>query len=206
MRQRLRALLAVPAAILVATLGATSSLAATASTWTVKPGGNYSGSNTLFGLKDTKTDGVFDCASSRLAGTFKAGSGLAGTDLGSVTVSVAKCESLAGYGLTFSNLSYVLSATSYSSGTTTGRISGIHAVGTGVGCSFVMDGTSATADNGYIMFTYANSTGRLKISSGGNLHFYDVEGCFGVIGSGDGLTLRLSEPYKLSPIQAITSP
>jgi hypothetical protein len=211
MRERVRVLLAVPAAILVATLGATSSLATTTtatttSTWTVKPGGSSTGSNTYFYLKDPKTKAGFACQKSSLAITFKSGSGLAGAGLGSVTsVSVAKCLPPAGYGVTFSNLPYALSVSSYSSGTTTGRISGVHAVGTGPGCYFVLDGTSPKADNGYINVTYSNSSGELKLDSGGNLHFYDVSGCFGLLGSGDRATPQSIDPYKLSPKQAITN-
>jgi hypothetical protein len=206
MRERVRVLLAVPAAVLVATLGAASSLAATASTWTVKPGGSSAGSNTYFFMKDPKTKAGVACPKSSLAITFKSGSGLAGAGLGSVTsVSVAKCLPPAGYGVTFSNLPYVLSVSAYSSGITTGRISGVHAVGTGPGCSFVLDGTSPTADNGYITVTYSNSSGDLKFDSGGNLHFYDVSGCLGLLGSGDQATPQSNAPYKLSPKQAITN-
>jgi hypothetical protein len=109
-------------------------------------------------------------------------------------------------GLSFSHGPYTLSGSSYSSGTTTAKISGIHAAGTTAGCVFVIDGTSANADDGSIVITYSNSTGQLKFVAGGNLHFYHVSGCYGVIASGDPLTLQFSAPYKLSPKQTITSP
>jgi hypothetical protein len=200
-------LLTIAAAALATTLGATSSLAVTTATWTVMPGGRSSGSSSSFVMKDTKTGGAFACSSSSLSATFKSGSGLPGSDLGSVTsISATRCDAPAGYGFTFSDLPYVFSASSYSSGTTTGRITGIHAMGTGPGCTFVMDGTGATADNGHMVVTYSNSTGDVQFSSGGNLHFYDVSGCYGLLGSGDYANPDFTQPYKLSTKQTITSP
>jgi hypothetical protein len=192
------------AATLAATLGTASSLAVTATTWTVKPGGSFSGSAGLLEMIDTKTQSGFGCSPSSLAGTLKSGSGLAGSHLGSVTsMSATGCNTPAGNGLTFSHVPYVLSASSYSSGTTKGRIAGIHARGSGPGCVFVIDGTSATADNGYVKVTYSNSTGKLKPGPG-NLHFYNVSGCFGLFHSGDPVTPVAT--YTLSPKQTITSP
>lgn len=207
MHGRTRALLAIAAAILMPIVGAASSLAVTATTWTVKPGGDSSGSTKYFVMRDTKTGGGFACSSSSLSVRFKSGSGLSGSDLGLVTsISATNCNFPAGYGFTFSHLPYVFSATSYSSGTTTGKITGIHAKGTGTGCEFVMDGTSASADNGYVVVTYSNSSGKLKVNVGGNLHFYDVSGCYGLLGSGDRTNPEDTGPYGLSPKQTITSP
>lgn len=205
MRGGMRVLITVAAATLAATLGTASSLAVTATTWTVKPGGSFSGSGSMLTIVDTKTQGGFFCKSSSLAGTLKSGSGLAGGGLGSVTsISATGCDEPAAAGFTFSHLPYVLSASSYSSGTTKGKISGIHAKGTGPGCVFVIDGTSATADNGSAKVTYSNSTGKLKLVSGGNLHFYNVSGCFGLFLSGDPVTP--ADTFTLSPKQTITSP
>lgn len=48
-------------------------------------------------------------------------------------------------------------------------------------------------------------TGHLKLlTTGGNLHFYRVRGCAGLLGSGDPATL--SATFAVSPKQAITSP
>src|SRR5262245_48159264 len=206
MRAGMRVLITLAAATLAATLGTASSVAVTAATWTVRPGGSFSGSgSTLLTMIDTKTQSGFYCTSSSLAGKLKSGSGLAGGDLGSVTaISATDCDEPAGYGFTFRGLPYVLSASSYSSGTTKGKIMGIHARGTGPGCVFVIDGTSATADNGSAKVTYSNSTGKLKFSPGGNLHFYKVSGCFGLFLSGDPVTP--ADTFPLSPKQTITSP
>ncbi len=205
MRGRTRVSLAIAVVAVGTVFGATSSLALTATTWTVKPGGSSSGATTLR-MKDTKTGDGFACGSG-LSVTFKSGSGLSGSNLGSVTsISAGSCDMPVGFGLTFSDLPYVFSADSYSAGTTTGRITGIHAMGSGVGCSFVIDGTGATADNGYTVVTYSNSTGKLQFEAGGNLHFYDVIGCYGLFGNGDHVNPQYSDPYKLSPQQTITSP
>ena len=89
------------------------------------------------------------------------------------------------------------------SGVTTGTLTGIHAALTGPGCSAVVDGTGATADNGMVSATY--STGALKVlTTGGNLHIYNVSGCAGLIRSGDSTTF--SGTYAVSPRQTITSP
>ena len=91
------------------------------------------------------------------------------------------------------------------SGVTTGTLTGIHAALTGPGCSAVVDGTGATADNGMVSATYPNSTGALKVlTTGGNLHIYNVSGCAGLIRSGDATTF--SGTYAVSPKQTITSP
>jgi len=42
------------------------------------------------------------------------------------------------------------------------------------------------------------------LAKGGNLHIYEVSGCFGLINSGDGSTY--SAVNAVSPAQTITSP
>jgi hypothetical protein len=69
----------------------------------------------------------------------------------------------------------------------------------------VLDGTSASADNGQIKLTYVNSTHKLTFpASGGNLHYYKVKTCLGLADSGDAANLHGS--YTVSPSQKITSP
>jgi len=97
-----------------------------------------------------------------------------------------------------------LNAVSFSSGVTTGTITGIHATLTGPSCSAVVDGTGATANNGKVTVKYSNSTGKLTTTGAGNLHIYNVSGCAGLIGNGDGSSFKGS--YAISPKQTITSP
>ena len=97
-----------------------------------------------------------------------------------------------------------LNAKTFSGGVTTGSITGIHATLSGPSCSAVVDGTSATANNGMVTAKYSNSTGKLTTTGAGNLHVYNVSGCAGLINSGDGSSFNGS--YAISPKQTITSP
>lgn len=73
------------------------------------------------------------------------------------------------------------------------------------GCSFVVDGTSDTADNGKIRVRYTNQYRRLAaIVAGSTLHFYDVSNCSSQINNGDALTIAAY--YAITPNQTITSP
>lgn len=82
-----RILAAGGAAVLVAALGgpAAALAAATAAIWTVQPGGAVATAGALT-LTDTK-GGVSDtCTSSTMSGTLKAGSGLPGSGIGSISM------------------------------------------------------------------------------------------------------------------------
>ena len=97
-----------------------------------------------------------------------------------------------------------LNAKTFSGGVTHGTITGIHATLSGPSCSAVVDGTSATANNGMVNATYTNSTGKLATTGTGNLHVYNVSGCAGLINTGDG---RLVQGLLHGDPQAdITSP
>jgi hypothetical protein len=168
-------LLATAAAAITIGLGAAQ---ATAATWSAHPGGNITGTSGTTTLTDTSTGNKLTCTSSKATGTVKTGTG-----------------------------PWKLNAVSYNSGTgaTTGTITGIHAALTGSGCSAIVDGTSATANNGMVKGTYTNSTHKLKIlTTGGNLHIYNVNGCLGLIHSGDASTYTAT--YTITPAQTITSP
>src|SRR5262249_14710212 len=114
-------------------------------------------------------------------------------------------------GITFtvanSHFPWSLTAVSFNSttGVTTGTITGIHSALTGPGCSAVVDGTGATADNGMVSATYTNSTGALKVlTTGGNLHIYSASGCYALTHSADPATS--SPTYTVTPKQPIPSP
>ena len=195
----------------VLALSASSALAATnagvAATWTVKPGGAITAKAGTTTLKDTSTGSVLTCTSSSGKGTAKTGSGLSGTGIASITaMSFSNCTGP--LGLTFtvktSHFPWHLNAVSFSSGVTTGSITGIHATLSGPSCSAVVDGTGATANNGKVTAKYSNSTGKLTTTGAGNLHVYNVSGCAGLINSGDGSSFKGS--YTISPKQTITSP
>jgi hypothetical protein len=73
----------------------------------------------------------------------------------------------------------------------------------GAGCGFVIDGTRGGASDGRVRFTYSDHTHQVKIS-GGNLHIFNVNGCFGLAANGNPVSLTAS--FTLAPAQVITSP
>jgi hypothetical protein len=209
MRRRISTMITTGAAAsaLTVALCAAPSSAATTATWTVKPGGNVSASGSLH-LKDTKTGTISGCSSIKLIAVLKSGSGLAGQGIGSITSGTfTGCMVLETLNIdvTANGLPWTVDATSYKSGVTSGAITGIDFVGAGPGCSATLDGTAAGKNNGTIKFTYTNSTGKLKLlPKGGNLHWWAVSGCLGVISDAD--PVQPSGTLTVSPEQAITSP
>jgi hypothetical protein len=201
------------AAVLAATLGVAPAVAAT--TWTVQPGGAITATSGRFTFKDTRTGTVLTCFSATASGTLKHGSALPGSRVGSLSaVGFTNCT---GPGISDSDLLLTLQATdlpwhvnlsSYNAatGVVTGAISHIQIMMLGNGCNAVIDGTSGTASDGWVPFTYTDSTGRLTVlATGGNLHFWNVSaGCLGLVNSGD--RARLGVTFTVSPKQAITSP
>lgn len=177
-------------------------------TWTVQPGGKFSGKSGTVNITDTSTGTVITCKTSALTGTLQTGSGLTGTGLGSVTgLSLSGCAGPAGLAFTETSnaLPWALNAASYTGGVTSGMITGIDATLTSSGCSATLDGTAAGADNGQVGITYSNSSGQLAVlATGGNLTFSAISGCLGLISNGDAATA--SATYTLSPKQKITSP
>lgn len=58
---------------------------------------------------------------------------------------------------------------------------------------------------GVVKFSCSDRTGVLQVrATGGNLHFYNVQGCAGLINTGD--SASISATFTVSPKQAITSP
>ena len=169
-------------------------------------GGLFTGHAGTTELADTTTGeaGIF-CASSSSRGTFKSGSGLAGTGIGSV-----KAMSFRGgcFTLTAGLLPWKINARSYQpgAGATVGTITGVHLRFTDPAfCDFSADGTGAAAGNGIVRFRYVNGAGRLQIlRTGGTLHIYSVKGCGGAFHDGD--TAALSSTSMIAPIQIITGP
>jgi hypothetical protein len=72
-------------------------------------------------------------------------------------------------------------------------------------CTAVLKGTSGTAPDGVVAVSYSSNTGILKVlPTGGDLHWYRVHKCAGIVNNGDAATLSAS--YTISPRQVITSP
>jgi hypothetical protein len=88
----------------------------------------------------------------------------------------------------------------------TGRVGHVqfHFKGNAFRCFAVINGSAATAGDGIVKLSYADGTGRLKLlTTGGNLHFYHVKRCAGLLASGDPATLGAT--FTMSPAQTITS-
>jgi hypothetical protein len=185
-------------------LGAGTALAATA--WKVTPGGNITAKAGKTTLKDPTTGTTLACKSSSGKGSVKKGTHSSGAGLGSIT-SLGFSSCTGPLGLTFkvssSHFPWKLNAVSFKSGVTTGSITGIHATLSGPSCKATVDGTGASKNNGMVKATYTNSSGILKVlTTGGNLHIYNVSGCAGLVHSGNSATF--SGSYKVTPKQKIT--
>lgn len=201
-----RPLIAGSAAVIAATLGATAVFAAT--TWTIKPGGAITASAPNASFRDTKTGSNQTCDSMTASATLKSGSGLPGSGAGSIPAfTFNHCTGPLGetLSLTATDLPWHLNLSSDTGGVVTGSISHMQIKLMFPGCTAVIDGTSATASDGHVKFHYSDSTGHLTtLTTGGNLHFYNVRGCAGLFNTGDPMTI--SANFAVSPKQAITSP
>jgi hypothetical protein len=198
------------AAILAASPDAAS--AAAGKTWTVRPGGKITATAGTTTLADTPTGAMIPCLSSRMSGPLKAGSGLPGAGLGSLTTATysgCRAGGLNGATLTARGLPWRLNLTSYDqrTGVAKGTMSHlkIDVATTLAQCTAVINGTSGTAPDGVVPVSYASKTGTLKILKGaGDLHWYHVQDCAGIVRNGDAATLSAS--YTIFPRQVITSP
>lgn len=197
------------AACLVAAAAATAvvcvSPPAFAATWTVTPGGAVTGTAGTTTLKDANTGATLTCSSSTTNATVQSGSGLSGTAIATVTnASFNSCRGPLGirFNMTNNAVSYQLNANSYSAGVTSGTLDNITATLSGPLCSASVAGTTSTTP-GSVTGTYTNATNTLSVS-GGNLHVWNVSGCFGLLNSGDAVSYTAN--YVLSPGLTITSP
>ena len=206
MRAGLSAVVLAGASALAVTAAAPAGAAA-AKTWTVSPGGAIKANAGKTTLTDTTTASALNC-SSHMSGTLKQGAGLPGSSVGSIATAAYSCGTpLPWIHLTSRGLPWHLNLTSYDSrtGVSHGTISHLQLALSGPACTAAINGTSSTASNGVVRVSYANATGKLKVlPAGGNLHWYHVSGCGGLVGNGD--PARLSATYAVSPAQAITSP
>lgn len=206
-----RILAAGCAAVLAATLAAAPALAAT--TWTIKPGGGIKATSGTVTVKDTRTRSVLMCRSATASCTLNRGCGLPGSRAGSLSaVGFSTCGGPGAGDLVLTlqatDLPWHVNLSSYNAatGVVTGTVSHIQMMLSIAGCTAVTGGTSGTASDGRVRFTYADSSGRLTVPvTTGNLHFWNVSsGCLGFLNNGD--RARLGATFRVSPEQDITSP
>jgi hypothetical protein len=174
-------------------------------TWTVTPGGSVTGMSGKATLKDTTTGTALTCKSMSLGGILESGSGLKGKGLGHFTSAASAGCDLATISVSVSSSSpdWVLNAVSYKPGVTTGTLTGLHFAISATGCSFVIDGTSGTANDGRVKIKFTNAHSHLTtLVNGADLHSYEVTGCLGLVNNGDPWTF---DPcYVITPAQTIT--
>jgi hypothetical protein len=205
MRKSIRTTM-IAGAVLAATVGMTATPAMADATWTVSPGGDFIGFAGTTTLKDEGTGTQLTCESSDASGTAKSGSGHAGAGLASInSLNFNDCTGPLSitFGVTSGNLPWALNADTYNAGTgvTTGTITGIQAKLSGPGCSADVGGPGGASTTGTVVGTYDNNSGELAIS-GGNLHLWNVSGCFGLVGSGNASTF--TGTYVVDPTMAIS--
>jgi hypothetical protein len=183
---------------------------ALANTWTVSPGGGFSGT-ALSGstvITDTTVPTSVTCTHSKITGHLTPGSGLAGHHIGTITAAVFTGCSVGSvaFTVTAAGLPWFLNAVSYANPITSGRVTGIHlnlAAGT---CSAAVDGTGPKANDDKISFRYSNADFALKfIPAAASLEFRNVTGCGTTFGTNDPATYTASY-FPITPSQMITSP
>jgi hypothetical protein len=183
-----------------------------ATTWTVSPGGSFTGKAVTSTLEDTASGATITCKSATVTGALKAGSGLPGKGLGTIkSLTFATCL-LDGVPFSVSSgaVDWSLNAATYnpaSGGKAFGNISRVHFAFSGANCSAVVDGTSGTAGNGKVKFNYANKTSALKIPyTGDTLHVWDVTGCPSGLGGGftDGDSVTVGTCPATTPPEKFT--
>jgi hypothetical protein len=198
------AVLAAGSAALAFGLGAPAPVTATTSaTWTVTPGGSSTDTASTITVKDTHIGTTTTCTVTMTI-VWKSGSGLPGSHLGKIrSVTFTGCSPLT---VTARALPWYINATGYNAttGTLSGNITGIDTGVSGPGCSATIDGTAAGANNGKTSITYTSNSAVLKLTGTGNLHTWNVRGCFGLISNGDPISVTASD--ALTPRQKITSP
>lgn len=79
-------------------------------------------------------------------------------------------------------------------GVTSGDVEGIDISISSSGCSGVLDGTAAGADDGTANYQYYNNPAFLIGRGGGDLHIYNVSGCTGLFNTDDTFTIAYTEP------------
>jgi hypothetical protein len=188
--------------------------AAPKKTWTITKGGAVTAATKSFAIVDLtrKPTVSLPCKASTAKARLKSGRRLSGVNAGVITAASASGCTVAGFAITIKSghLPWHLNLVSYNAakGVTTGTLTGIHinfAV-PAIGCTAIVDGTKATANNGSVVVTYTNKTAKLAIlKAGTKLHLFGVNSkCLGVVKNGD--LIAIVSTYSVAPKQKITSP
>ena len=211
MHMRHRTLWISGAALVAVGLTATAALAAARSgssagnqgtsstaTWSVSSS-EVTGGSAKWLLTDSATGNKITCSVGQPQYSLTARMGLHGRIAPITAMSFDGCTLPGGSAITLTanDLPWRLMAVSFNSsrnlGVTTGNVAGIDVSLSSSGCSGVLDGTAAGADNGKAMYQYYNNPGFLIGRPKGNLHIYNVSGCTGLFNNGDTFTMSYTE-------------
>ena len=187
------------AALSGAALGLTvaPSSAAAQATWTVSPGGSFTGHADNPGL--VTDSGTHSCTSADVAGSVKSGSGLSGTGIGQLnTMSFTGCSALGlSVTITASDTPYAIDVTGVDAtdpDRVNGEVVGVKAHVSGFACSADFTGTV----HGY----FDNANGTLVADGTSRDLVASDASCLGIISNGD--TAALQAVIKLNPASRIT--
>jgi hypothetical protein len=198
MRGRLIGALAAAAA-LVAAIVMSAPANAVPATWTVTPGGNFTGAAGTTLLRVQETGVQLTCRSATAAGTAKSGTGLS-NPLATLPQGGVRFNTCSGpFGLTFTVAhigTWSLNGTSYAAGVTTGTLANINANISGPGCAANVTGS--------VNATYTNATKVLAVQPNFGLTFNTVSGCLGLISAGQHASF--SGSFTITPGLTVTSP
>jgi hypothetical protein len=203
--------LTIAALAAAAGMVAPAASAAPKKTWTITKGGAVTAATKSFSIVDITAKQTLPCKTSTAKARLKSGRHLSGAGAGVITAASTSGCAVAGFAITIkaAHLPWHLNLVSYNAakGVTSGTLTGIHinfAV-PGIGCTAVVDGTKATANNGSVVVTYTNKTAKLAIlKAGTKLHLFNVKNCLGVVKNGD--LIAIVATYSVTPKQKITSP
>lgn len=203
MRRRLVGI-AAGAALFASALATGTASAAQQATWTIDPGGPFTGSAGVTLLTIQETGVELTCSSASAAGTLKSGSGVENPlgDLPAGGVKFNECTGPVGLTFTVDHLgTWHLNGSSYdaATGVTTGTLDDIEAVITGPGCDATVTGS--------VDITFTNDTEELTVLPNPTLLISRVDptnNCLGLIEQGQHAIF--DGTFVVAPGQTITSP
>jgi len=169
-------------------------------TWSVSSS-EVTGGTVKWPLTDSTTGSKISCFGQPVY-SFTQRMGLHGRIAPITAISFASCTLPGGTAITLTanNLPWRLMAVSFNPsrnlGVTTGNVAGIDISLSGSGCSGVLDGTAAGANNGTARYQFYNNPDFLIGRNQGNLHIYNVTGCTGLFNNGDAFTMSYTEPFS----------
>jgi hypothetical protein len=174
--------------------------ASTAATWSVSESADTGGSSKGV-LTDRTTGSKIKCYA-QFDYLFAQKMGLPSdiATLNFVTFSNCTLPGGAAITLTTSTAKLPMLALSFNSrrnlGVTSGEFTGLDISLSGAGCSGVLDGTAAGANDGTVPYLYYNNPNLLTTGRLGDLHIYNVSGCTGLFSTGDTFTLSFTQTFS----------